>query len=593
MRKQDLRFFTLIIALVLLLGLVACNTADEPTDDSNSAETPTVIAATESYPAPVDAVEILIMESFPVQINVIATGTLPDGCSSIDVDNMTQTLTDNTFTVTVEAVRPADVGCTAEAVPFQQIISLNVTDLPAGSYTVDVNGQTAGFTLDVDNTLQEAPTATPEPPTPTPTPETGSSTVSGIVWHDLCTIYGEGESAFAGDGCVTTDTSFRADGALAAGEPGLEGVVVSLYAGTCPGGELLATTTTDPDGSYTFAQLKEGTYCVTIGIQDDPNATLLLPGEWTSPEGTAAPGSISIDVADDSAVGDIDFGWDYAFLPEPDIVENAPDCSDTVSFLADITIPDDSPFEPGTEFIKTWSVVNAGSCNWGPGYQVAYVGGEQMEAPDAVPITAIVRPGETTEFSVPLTAPAEPGFYRSEWQLRTPSGTLLGLDDRPAEVLWTQIEVVEPGTLASVTGFMWEDLCDQSAYVFGGDLPNGCTLNENGTVRGDSVFDSAEPVMPGVIITLGSGECGTAETIGVTTTDEQGIYRFDGLVPGTYCVFVDVIEEGNFEFLWPGTFTFPAPGKAGTTINPIAGDEIRNINFAWDRADETEEATDG
>ena len=46
-------------------------------------------------------------------------------------------------------------------------------------------------------------------------------------------------------------------------------------------------------------------------------------------------------------------------------------------------------------------VVNAGSCNWGPGYQVAYVGGEQMEAPDAVPITAIVRPGENDGFSVP------------------------------------------------------------------------------------------------------------------------------------------------------------------------------------------------
>jgi hypothetical protein len=349
---------------------------------------------------------------------------------------------------------------------------------------------------------------------------------------------------------------------------------------------LLTTATTDASGNYTFTQLNGGVYCVNIATQDDPNATVLLPGEWTAPTGTAAPGSITFNLAEDEAATNIDFGWDYQFLPEPEIVENTPECVNIISFLADITIPDDAPFEPGTEFVKTWSVVNAGSCNWGPGYQLAYAGGDQMGAPSNIPLYTIVRPGETTELSVPLTAPAEAGFYRSEWQLRAPSGELIGLDERPTEVLWTQIEVVEAGTLGSVTGFVWEDVCDQSAYVFGGDLPRGCTLNSNGTVRGDSVYDSAEPVMPNVIMTLGSGECGTAETITVTRTDAQGVYRFDGLVPGTYCVFIDVVEAGNFEFLWPGNFTFPAPGKAGTTIFPEAGEEVSNINFAWDRADE-------
>ncbi|HZJ35859.1 MAG TPA: hypothetical protein VFD29_04465, partial [Gillisia sp.] len=33
--------------------------------------------------APVDEIDILILESFPVQINVIARGNLPDPCTEI------------------------------------------------------------------------------------------------------------------------------------------------------------------------------------------------------------------------------------------------------------------------------------------------------------------------------------------------------------------------------------------------------------------------------------------------------------------------------------------------------------------------------
>ena len=39
-------------------------------------------------------------------------------------------------------------------VPFEDTIPLDVYDLPAGAYTVDVNGVTNTFTLDVDNVLE-------------------------------------------------------------------------------------------------------------------------------------------------------------------------------------------------------------------------------------------------------------------------------------------------------------------------------------------------------------------------------------------------------------------------------------------------------
>jgi inhibitor of cysteine peptidase len=597
MRTNIKRLFALIVIFSVAIVLVSCNSAEE---EPESAEpTSAAISSTESYEAPVDGVEILVMESFPVQINVIASGTLPDGCSTIDPD-IVQTQQDTTFNVTINAVRPVDVVCTAEAAPFQEIISLDVDGLPAGSYAVDVNGATAGFTLDVDNVVAEEPTAAPEPtaePTPTTAIPVGTSTINGTVWHDLCAVIGGQDNAIAipGAGCVAVADGYSADGAREAEEPTISGVVVSLYADACPGSELVTSTATAPDGTYTFDGLAAGSYCVTIETADDPNATILEPGLWTAPTATEAPGAISVELGEDALVANLDFGWDYELLPEPDVVENEEGCIDIVSFGADVTVPDDSPFEVGSEFVKTWRLINAGSCNWGPGYALVFVGGEQMDAPDLVPLKSIARTGETVDVSIPFVTPAETGFYRSEWQLQTPSGELLGLDSRPAEVLWTQIEAVEAGTLGSVTGFMWDDVCDQSAYTFGTDtpVPPGCTLNTNGTVRGDSVYDSAEPVMPGIIVTLGSGECGTAETITVTLTDDQGVYSFDSLLPGTYCVFVDVIEEGNFEQLWPGNFTFPAPGKAGTTVLIEGGQEISNINFAWDFADVVEEEAGG
>jgi inhibitor of cysteine peptidase len=45
--------------------------------------------------------------------------------------------------------------CTQALVPFEESIDLDVRGLPAGTYTVDVHGETATFTLDVDNVLEE------------------------------------------------------------------------------------------------------------------------------------------------------------------------------------------------------------------------------------------------------------------------------------------------------------------------------------------------------------------------------------------------------------------------------------------------------
>jgi hypothetical protein len=104
--------------------------------------------------APVESIDLLLMESFPLQVQVLVRGYLPDGCTQID--QIEQVRTGNVFRIQITTTRPADKMCTQIVVPFEESIPLDVVGLPAGTYTVDVNGVTASFTLDVDNQLPEA-----------------------------------------------------------------------------------------------------------------------------------------------------------------------------------------------------------------------------------------------------------------------------------------------------------------------------------------------------------------------------------------------------------------------------------------------------
>lgn len=98
--------------------------------------------------APVEEIEIVILESFPVQVHVIASGNLPDPCTEIYEINKERE--GNTFIVTIKTFRPPGL-CIQVIAPFEEIIPLEVYGLPAGTYTVDVNGVQDTFDLKVDN----------------------------------------------------------------------------------------------------------------------------------------------------------------------------------------------------------------------------------------------------------------------------------------------------------------------------------------------------------------------------------------------------------------------------------------------------------
>jgi len=145
----------------LILAVSACSPTpdidlDQPVS-SDDTPVPTVVPPSGEMEihemAGVDEVDVLLLESFPLQVNVVVKGNFPDGCTTI---HRTETeFVENRFTVRIFTQRPADPMCTEALVPFEEVIPLDVYGLPAGIYTVDVYGTKSSFTFEQDNVLEE------------------------------------------------------------------------------------------------------------------------------------------------------------------------------------------------------------------------------------------------------------------------------------------------------------------------------------------------------------------------------------------------------------------------------------------------------
>ena len=96
-----------------------------------------------------------------------------------------------------------------------------------------------------------------------------------------------------------------------------------------------------------------------------------------------------------------------------------------LSFVSDVTIPDNTPVTAGQAFTKTWKVKNAGSCAWDAGFKFAFTGGEQMGG-TTYTIPAAIAAGAVTDISVAMTAPSKTGTLRGNWRMSTAAGQFFG-----------------------------------------------------------------------------------------------------------------------------------------------------------------------
>jgi hypothetical protein len=95
---------------------------------------------------------------------------------------------------------------------------------------------------------------------------------------------------------------------------------------------------------------------------------------------------------------------------------------DSLSFVADVNVPDDTSMSPGQDFVKTWRVKNSGSCPWGAGYKLVYAGYADDMSGQFQPLTGVVQPGQEVEVSVQFKAPDAVDQYLSAWQMSNPTG---------------------------------------------------------------------------------------------------------------------------------------------------------------------------
>ncbi|MBI4928788.1 MAG: hypothetical protein HY835_13545 [Anaerolineae bacterium] len=108
----------------------------------------------------------------------------------------------------------------------------------------------------------------------------------------------------------------------------------------------------------------------------------------------------------------------------------------------DVTIADDSRMKPGDQFVKTWRLVNAGTCAWTQQYSVVWFSGDDLGVRRDEPLARLVNPGESVDLSVDMIAPARSGVYQSNWKLRDAKGDLFGIGPGGGAPFWARIEVV-------------------------------------------------------------------------------------------------------------------------------------------------------
>jgi inhibitor of cysteine peptidase len=581
---------TLIIAVVILLLVTACNGDSAVGDDSEGKSTPVGgVSGTGgseylSGQANVESVDVLIMESFPVQASVVVSGQHPDGCTQIS-NTEQEFLDEKTIGLTVYTITPANAECIEEVVPFEENFSLDVEGLPAGTYTVDVNGVTVTFELTVDNVAEKEPgTTCPE--------ETADLSLFLNGKDGYCLLH----PAWYRAGASQSNAAVISGPSLNAGGEQIEIYLSIDKLGSADGllveeiaeGQLSGIEDSGTDIEWGEIDLGGETAITADGVPGTfPVRQAFIVHEDTAYVLTVSP----IDDALPAVSREAELLWEavissFTFVEESEQVTTVveEDCTPDSEFVGDVTIPDGTEVVVGTSFVKTWRMRNNGTCSWNSAYlfvQIDTSGSSLVAYPHEIPLSN-TKPGEEIDVSVTveLNVGAPPHTEQiAQFQMQAPNGDYFG--DAPFVKV-----VVRPETAgdrfedagASFTGVVWNDVCAGSTTLPGGA---GCIQGDDNVSSANGIIDQGETGIGGVIVSLTPGECASVEGTYTAVTSSDGSYGFYGLTAGPYCIFIDPLLETNFSILLPGGFTAPRMGMGGLIVY-LNENENSVVNFGWD-----------
>ena len=102
-----------------------------------------------------------------------------------------------------------------------------------------------------------------------------------------------------------------------------------------------------------------------------------------------------------------------------------PACTNVLTFLEDLTIPDGTITHPGEALDKRWLVQNNGSCNWNDQYRLKLISGPELGVPEEQALYP-ARSGTQAIIRILFTTPELTGLQRSAWQAFSPQGEAFG-----------------------------------------------------------------------------------------------------------------------------------------------------------------------
>jgi hypothetical protein len=370
------------------------------------------------------------------------------------------------------------------------------TNLPAGDYQVRFGNFPVGYTSsaanagtddlkDADANFAGTSTLATTATTVTYSLKTGEDNLS----VDMGIVPAAGTNALGN--FVWNDTN--GNGRQDAGEPGVQGVTVTLYNNA---GVAIAVTTTDKNGAYAFVGLPDGTY--TVGFSNIPDGFVLAPKNagGSTPandsDADAATGRTSpIVLVGGVTNNDVDAGLqgtraalgNYVWLDtngdgKQDATEKPVSGVTVTLYAADGVTPVASAITDAT-----------GNYFFGNLAPATYVVGFST-VPGAVAFTQQITPGDNGDNT---NSDANPATGLTSQIVLGTSETDLTVDAG-----------LRPNNPASVGDLVWNDLDN------------------------DGVKDADEPGLPGIIVTLVNAG-GTV--VGTAVTDGNGNYLISNVPP--------------------------------------------------------------
>lgn len=136
------------------------------------------------------------------------------------------------------------------------------------------------------------------------------------------------------------------------------------------------------------------------------------------------------------------------------------------------TVKDGTVFSPGDSFEKSWRLKNVGTCTWNPDYRLDFYSGDRMSGPKSQDLDDYIKPGETTDIVIDLTAPDDPDTYTGYWKLEDDQG-------EPFYQVYAQIDVEEVFAVTSVS-------LDADPDDYSGACPDTITVDVEADITASS-----------------------------------------------------------------------------------------------------------